>query len=1682
MTNTARRWLRILVASVVLLPIVLVLALQLPFIATWAVRKLATAAPLNTGYRLDIGRARGNWLTDLRLRDVRLLHEGRVLADIDDLRIGYNLPQLVGPETQIRLLTIDGGRVTAQREGGSWDIAEAFGGGSDTSAGGGSVVIRHLDVQELQLVAQLAPDSVVRIRDLTIDAEDVVLGEQARLELNLLHATIIPPGEPVLPLEVTAAGAVTPNVIRLDTLRVQSFRTTVAGQLVLPRSFHDARVADKLEASLEATPLALADVARFVPGIVPEGELHLELDVSSQGKSAAGPVTAQLGSARLRLEGSTLLGSGEPARYRVSGEMHAVDPSELVRAAPKGLLTGEIQADLRGERLRSAEGSASVRLTGSRLAGTSIESLHLTADVNDGRAELDLRSHVADARLNVDGWVRPFDSIPSYRLAGVVRGIPGADALARALSGEWGAPELNAGFRVAGRGMTLETASLTGRISLAAQRRRKEPTPLGHASVRLRDGRLRARPELRVAGGRIAGVLIATVGDTVAYKVRQGVIDHVDLGLLLEDSLAAPVSGEFSVEGRGLSPEQAVARARVQLDAVRYGERRLDDVVAQVRLRHGRTMLDLDADLEGGTLAVDATALPFASPIRFTVDSATLERVDLGSFLDRPDLSGPVSLQATASGRLASGMRVIRGRVTIAPSRLGGIEVAGGTVRGELNRGLLTYDVSVRTTGGSLALAGQARPMQKVPSIQVRRGRVDSLDLGTLLGLSDMATSLNARFTASAVGLEPDQMRARIDLDLLDSRINQAQVAEGNVELGLTHGELDGEIRLAGADVEVNANVSGELTGQVQQVGASGSVRVEQLARWTLDSVRNGRLEGKFTVDAAIDSAGLLGMSGTVTAAGGLGSVRIHSLHASLERGTGVIVVDTFMLRSNVAAVDGAGRLSLRDTGQVDTLRLRGRTGDLNPLAAFAGIDSLSLDSSQFTIAISGPPERRRITTDASAHRLLYGGTLVEQIEGNAAAVVDSTGVGGLTGKVQLSGLATGAVTIHKAQVAGRYDSLLALQGSADFGYGVSLAVNVRGEVQGDTSNIRLQQVQLVEDGRTWNLARPSRLALWGDGLEVNDFTLRTAGRHIKLDGVLALSDTSDVTLRIDSLELGTLHKAGLVPVPGRLSATLGLTGPARAPVLDGKVALTLHDGETEDLGRIESALEWTRRGLQIDAVAAHQRGGELSVAGTLPWGFTLAPGDTTRTLAVVREPGDTLHLAVKADSFQIALLRPFTPPQTTERLRGELTAQALVRGTPEMAQAEGGLRLTGLGFEIPALDVSYGRGRLEGVLNGDVFRIDTLLLHTAGNGELAAEGVVRLRPLTNPELDVTARLKEFLISSSAKLLANGSGRIHLGGTLETPVVTGTLSMGRTEFYASGAGLAVEDVELTPEDRLEVARHFGPAVLADAGSGDGFLDRFRLDLDLRLPEQVWFRRAEAPALDVEVSGRIRIVQEPGGEMRLFGTVEPVARSSTLDVYGRTFELTGGEILLRGSAEETLIDVTAEYQVPTQGQPDNEGVIINVAATGRPDSISLEFSSEPDMEQEDMISYIVTGRPSSDNPLVQRSGDGPGGGDLALSQLTEAVSGAVGQELGFDVFQIRQDGTRGLMLTAGRYLTPHFYVSLQQPLELSGQDDLAPGSRLGPGFELQYRMQPSLWLTLQGGSLPTGVRLRGRHAY
>ena len=1530
--------------------VLLLAALQVPGIGNWAGQRLLGLIPLNPDYELTARRVTGNWVTHLELQDVLLRHASDTVAELGLVAVAYNPFRLLTTR-RLQSLQVAGGRIVARRNAEGWDLQGAVGSSAtpatDTAASGGSFGIGRLEVRDVALSATLAPDSVAHVRDLIVRGGDLVFGDRIQGRLDTLRAAVTPPGT-TIPMTIATRGIIARDVIRLDSLDIRSEHSRVAGRAVIPRQLNDPRQAGQLYVNLRAAPLSLVELARFYPAVVPRGELNALITAQANGSVVNGEIAAEVDGATLHIAGSSLLGVDAPVALHIDGELTGFDPARVIRNAPAGRITGSVSADLAGERLTTSDGDFTLRVEQRRHDGAPLR-VNASGKVTGGRADLQLRAALNELAVAANASLRPFDTLPTYRLHGTA---------------------------------------------------------------------------------------------------RQG-----------------ELSGRFVVHGTGVTPDAANATARVDLDRMVFNRRAIDSVVANARLQDGNAVVRVTGRVARGRLTAVANARPFDPEITFSLDSALLDRADLGTLLDRPDFAGPLTVHAQGKGTLGGATPAMQARLKIDPTKLRGVEITEGVATLQMKGERIEYQASFRTSGGTIAARGDITGPRFVA-----HGQVDSLDAGVFLGRPDLDTRIAARFDAEGSGSS-----GKVELQVLESRVRTAQLGPGTVRGQMEEGRVTGSAHFTAGDLLLDVAVS--------RTSAKGTLELRRLERWLGDTALAGGVSSAFDIRLATDSAGITGAAGTLAAHGTAGAMRLDTLRIDLGPDSGLgINVDTLLVRSNFGTVDGGGRLPLRESTGNETLRLVAFSKDVAPIARATNL-TVSLDSARASVTVSGPAERRSVVTQAHGWRVLYSKTVVEQLDASVLATVQGMTPDSVIGRIAVRGLASGTLTIRQAEAVGWYDSALVFAGSADLGHGVHLATAVSGGYRGGNGSLHVERLDFTEGGRQWGLNQPARITVRGRRLELQDFQVQSGDRFVAATGVVDMSGTSDFTANIEQLDLGEFQRAGLVPLAGLVDGSIQLSGPAAAPALQSSVSLTLPERDDYHGGVLRADVRWSRREMRLEA-SAESRGSRLAVNGVLPWGFTLASAEN-QSFAVLRQQGDSLDIAISADTFEIAVFEPFVT--SIDHLRGQLHADARIAGTPEDPVARGSLRLEKLDLRLPQIDVRYEDSRFVAALDGSTLRIDTLLLHTDDDEWLLATGRLSLRPLTNPAISLGITLHDFVLSAAGTLEASAAGQIVVAGTFAEPKVTGSLVMGHTEMHVSesgsSGGMSLAAVELSETDRLVLARHFGARALARVDRPVTFLDPFALELELRLPEQVWFRRGGSPKIDVEVTGTVRLRQQPQSPMEFFGTVEPLAGRSTLDVFGRKFDLVGGEIVLDGPIEAARIRVNAEYHPPMPGGSDEDAVLINVVASGRTDSLALDFSSTPSMPRDDIISYVVTGRPASDNPLIGGSGQGIQGDELAFGQLSDALSEVVSQRLGFEVFQLRLDGSDGMVLNAGRYLTPKFFVSLQQPLDLgSDAAERTPGTNLGPGFELQYRLQTWLRLNLRGGSLPAGVQLRGRYAY
>ena len=179
------------------------------------------------------------------------------------------------------------------------------------------------------------------------------------------------------------------------------------------------------------------------------------------------------------------------------------------------------------------------------------------------------------------------------------------------------------------------------------------------------------------------------------------------------------------------------------------------------------------------------------------------------------------------------------------------------------------------------------------------------------------------------------------------------------------------------------------------------------------------------------------------------------------------------------------------------------------------------------------------------------------------------------------------------------------------------------------------------------------------------------------------------------------------------------------------------------------------------------------------------------------------------------------------------------------------------------------------------------------------------------------------------------------------------------------------------------------------------------------------------ALNLTLGGDIRAQKDPGGRLRLVGTVNTIR--GNYDFQGRRFEiLRDGTVQFVGAEElNPLLDLRTRRLI--------QGVEARVNVRGTLKQPEIELSSTPPLEQADILSLIVFNRP------VNQLGEGE---QISLAQRAQgmaagAIAGQLAQSLGhalnLDTFEIQVAPETGdaAQIVIGQQVGQNMYVKVEQ---------------------------------------------------
>jgi translocation and assembly module TamB len=904
--------------------------------------------------------------------------------------------------------------------------------------------------------------------------------------------------------------------------------------------------------------------------------------------------------------------------------------------------------------------------------------------------------------------------------------------------------------------------------------------------------------------------------------------------------------------------------------------------------------------------------------------------------------------------------------------------------------------------------------------------RIDSLDVRSAGGVTDIADALTGYLTGSVSLDGPLDNFRFIDLDLVhvdgarprthvrgDGRIAEdttrtwleARLALDTIALasygmavadepmrGVVRGTL--EVSVHGDSVTMDLALSGE-GADLHFIGATSMdtarlVAKGQLGVWNLDASRF--LPTRELPEHKVTGHFELGLDGGWDEPSGPVAFSLDTssrvIGLPVREGTGSLVlepggvrVDTLRVATDFGRINGKGRLA-RDPSVRDTLRFAAVLDSVPALAPLLG-DSLAAawaDSLGGTLRIEGIAVGSLDTLDVRAtldgDSLHAGSYVLRQMTGELLLDGVPHATRGLATFDVVDGRAGGAV-LHRLSAEATVRDPTWVDASFRFVAQDTLIGTGRADIHlmGDSLEMRVDSLSARSREADWQLARPSRVLRRPDRLEIDSLLL------ISRDGArfaltMHVDSAGPIDLHAQALRVPLSHArfTGVMPprVDGLLTMDATLAGSFSEPRLQLTMRLDSTRVDDREAPELELRAVYDTAWMDVTLNGRVFQRDAFALNAELPLDLALE----SRALAerFIEKP---LYLRLVASGTPLAGFEAFS--EGVRELHGGLDADVQVTGTWRELEPRGIFMVRDGAFSVPALGTGFRELLMDVSFAPDSILIQRARLNDerAPNDTAAVEGAI-VRTPRGWTADLTTVARHLRVIDDPRVAeADVSWNLRLRGPLDTLVLGGEVTVPSANLFIGRQrrrALQLEE-DIATQD---VASQFSPRL-------EGVRLRLGNEVRLRSPEanvQLTGEVAAAGTLDApDVRGEIFATR---GTFRL-----------DLGLLQRTFQVDSGLVRLNGplSIPPTL-DIHTSYTVR---QAEREDVKIGARLSGSVESPRLTLSSGDlgtTASETEIISYLLFGAPS-----FALDGQSASAVRLATAALVPSLGGAAERALG-----------------------------------------------------------------------------------
>ena len=639
-----------------------------------------------------------------------------------------------------------------------------------------------------------------------------------------------------------------------------------------------------------------------------------------------------------------------------------------------------------------------------------------------------------------------------------------------------------------------------------------------------------------------------------------------------------------------------------------------------------------------------------------------------------------------------------------------------------------------------------------------------------------------------------------------------------------------------------------------------------------------------------------------------------------------------------------------------------------------------------------------------------------------------------------------------------------------------------------DHSEIHLPSLALRTQGAEWQLAPGSAAAIEysADRVQLQGVKFVSGDQGLDIDGTFSLGDhpqLGGIHLAARNVDIAQIEKLAMQNrgFTGRLNATATLNGNASAPDVTGH--LSVDNGAFRQFKYQSLTADGTlsNRRIGIDAKLVQTPGVELTAKGTVP----LSAFNAVQAAGgghVAAAAADNIDLHIQSTRIDLGIVQGMTSQVTN--VTGTVQADVTVTGSGADPHLGGYVEFQDGAFAVPEAGVRFTGMTTRIELEADRIRVPRFQILDQHGKALTIQGDLAVHEGQAGAVNVTIESDDF------KLFDNELGNVHLethlrlGGEVRKPRLEG-------EIHTDAARLEIDRI------LLMLAQPYSEEALPDVVSAEtltksskgadeatqaafaqgrelqaneaaqaeaahvavapttGLFAASELDVRVVAPDNLIVRGSDlrpggpsasaVGSVNATLGADVRIMKKVDGAVTLTGNANTVR--GFYEFQGRRFTIVrDGTVQFRGTSDlNPTVDLSAERLIP------NTGVTARVHVTGTLQKPRLTLTSDPPLDESDILSLIVFNRSVNELGTGERASLAETAGGIASGFVASALGRSIGKALDVDLFEITttdpETGESAGGVTLGKQMSDKVFVQFRQQF----------GARSFTEFMLEYQL-------------------------